>query len=91
VNNDRDDLRIWKFPLRLEDVQELEIPRHNEILTCQVQNGGICLWAIVDPKQRTEKRTVRIVGTGRPMPDGCTYVSTVQMGAFVWHIFLEAF
>jgi hypothetical protein len=35
--------------------------------------------------------TIRIFGTGHPIPerDALVYIDTVQIAPFVWHIFLE--
>jgi hypothetical protein len=42
---------------------------------------------------KVEARTIRIVGTGKPMPEGegiyLAYIGTVQMLPYVWHIYEE--
>lgn len=82
---------IWKFPIELTDEQRIEIPAGSKILSAQVQNGQICIWAIVDDSEvETEYRPVAIVGTGNKL--WCfdwEFVGTVQQGDFVWHIFIK--
>jgi len=81
---------IYKYPLEITDVQQIEMPLTSNILTAQMQNGVLCLWAAVETSDRLEKRTIFIFGTGNPMLGGVTsrdYIATVQDGKFVWHIF----
>lgn len=82
---------IWKFPLEIEGEQVLQMPLGSEILCAQVQEGRLCLWAIVDSEMPRERRTIVIVGTGHPMgePADYDYIGTAQMngGALVWHVF----
>lgn len=89
-------MTIWKFPLRFPaDVQTVAMPRRSEILSCQLQDSTPTLWAVVDPEEPTESRTIRIFGTGHTLPEQhaiLSYIGTVQMigGALVWHVFVEA-
>lgn len=79
---------VWKFPLEISDTQNVFMPPGAEILTAQMQADELCLWAVVTPGPMTERRTIEIVGTGNPMPEAeRRYIATVQMGAFVWHVF----
>jgi len=47
---------IWKFTLDLVDEQQVSLPKDAEILSVQVQNGNICLWALVNPEAEKETR-----------------------------------
>lgn len=81
---------IWKYGLEITDRQTLAMPAGAQLLTAQYQHGRLNLWAEVDPSAETEDRTVAIVGTGNPMPEGkAEYVGTVQawVGHLVWHVF----
>ena len=83
---------IWKYPigLSIEPVVH-SMPEGAQILTVQVQQDVITLWAMVDPDQpRTDRRFV-VWGTGHRHSDAekLTYIGSVQMGPFVWHIFEE--
>ena len=64
------------------------IPRPElRFLTVQMQHGVLVLWALVDPLQPKEQRTINIFGTGGPAPDTGVYIGTVQDGGMVWHVF----
>ena len=81
---------IWKFPLRITDVQTIEMPAGAQILTAQVQAEELMLWAIVDPHAANTGRTFAIATTGHAMqfsPD--KYIATFQLngGLFVCHLF----
>jgi hypothetical protein len=82
--------RIFKYELELTDEQEVTMPREAVILSVAEQHGRLCLWAQVTPDNMLERRTVRIYGTGNPLPtiEG-TFVGTVVMSdrTFVWHVF----
>jgi hypothetical protein len=65
------------------------MPQGAQCLTVQIQRGGACLWAIVDPAAPVVYRHVRIAGTGHPAPPEADYLGTLQMGDYVWHYFLE--
>ncbi len=84
-------LTIWKFPLRLTDIQTVDMPASAEVLSAGNQFETICLWARVDPTAATTPRTFAIVGTGHaaPPPHEARFIGTVIMssGAFVWHVF----
>jgi hypothetical protein len=83
---------IHKFVLEVTDEQRIEIPSAHSILTVQLQDKRICLWAIVDTNSPKTTRYFRIVGTGNPFNDcmDFTYIGTVQMenGKLVWHVFV---
>ena len=81
---------IWKFPLVIEDVQIIELPRNYEILTVQVQNGIACLWAMVSPEVTKEKIIIEIIGTGNLVAVAeRQYIGTFQLfeEQLVWHVF----
>lgn len=79
---------IWKWPLVVTDRQELLVPAGARLLAVQAQYGELCLWAECDTSQPKETRTIHVYGTGNPIPDDPgTYISTVQLGTFVWHVY----
>lgn len=43
---------IWKYELRTEDTQQIEMLYKAEILSVANQDGNLCLWAMVDPKKK---------------------------------------
>ncbi len=88
---------IYKYPLSLEgrDVKEVRMPRGASVLTAQMQNGVLCLWALVPQDGAPhfgaeEDRRFLVVGTGHTLPESPTrYLGTVQLmgGALVLHVF----
>ena len=59
---------IWKYPLKVQDVQNVIIPKGAELLSVQTQGDGAFLWALVNPKEtETEARNIEIFGTGQPV------------------------
>ena len=87
-------LTIYKYPLLVLDTQVVELPVVHDILTVQVQNEEVCLWAMVDTSETSkEKVVIRMFGTGHPVPDspGIEYISTIQLsgGSLVFHIFKQ--
>lgn len=83
-------MKIYKYPLEITDIQTLEMPIGAKLLDAQMQNGNLCLWALVDTAANKEKRSIAIYGTGNPMPDEVgEYIATFQTmgGAFVGHVF----
>ena len=85
-------MRIWKYPLGLNDRQALTMPPGAKLLTVQAQGEyGACLWALVDERlPDAETRTIAIYGTGTPIPDEPgDYIATFQImgGELVFHAF----
>ena len=85
---------IYKYPLRLSGNENIIFPKGAEILTVQVQNDDVCIWALVDPNEKDfEKRFFEVFGTGHPiyydMGVSRNYISTVQLkaGELVLHVF----
>lgn len=80
---------IHKYPIQLTDAQWVKMPAQAEILSVGMQNGVMCLWAIVDPVFNTrDDKYICIVGTGNPF-DGVykKFIGTVFDRDFVWHVF----
>lgn len=83
---------IWKFPLAAQAINEIEIPAESEILTVQSQNELACMWALVNPHARKEKRKFAVFGTGHTIPDNIkkeNYIGSFQLqfGALIFHVF----
>ena len=83
--------RIFKYPLKITDLQKISMPKDSTLLTVQVQNGIPCLWALVDTDKETEERFIGIIGTGNLVPKGILrYIGTFQgleNNWFVGHVF----
>lgn len=85
-------LKIFKYPIVIDNYFELNMPKESKVLTVDIQNNAPQLWALVDPEKSTEKRRFRFVGTGHPIEEeleNLTFISTFQMdgGALIFHIF----
>jgi hypothetical protein len=80
---------IHKYALDITDFQTVHLPKGAEILDAQMQRGNLHIWAIVDTNAPAEPRTFCIHGTGHPLPHAINrkYLSSVQDGNFVWHVF----
>ncbi len=82
-------MKIFKYPLRIDAQQELDLPVGARVLTVQLQDGKPCLWALVDEDAEVETITIEMIGTGHPVYDPGKYLGTVQMeqGKLVLHVF----
>jgi hypothetical protein len=87
---------IWKFTLKMEDKQNINMPPHSRVLTAQAQNGHLCLWVLVNCHDTDRiEYPVWIYGTGFPLDEGAEfsgsrYVSTVLLddGISGFHVFV---
>ena len=81
--------KIWKYQF---DSRTLEmnkmIPVGSLLLDVQVQNDSICAWFLVETDNGPGSIKLKAYVTGEELPDDCgVYVSTVQLGEFVLHVF----
>lgn len=82
--------KIFKYELKVTEEQIIHLPENAKILSCQFQSDVLCLWALFDTRTRFKQpRKIRIIGTGNPIYDSevLVFISTVQKGLFVWHVF----
>ena len=84
-------MKVFKYPLEVRS-NVLTVPFGAQILSVGQQNGQLCLWALVEPEAREVQIEITVVGTGWDIKgrlsdfvDG--FLGTVQVGAFVWHVF----
>lgn len=82
---------IYKYPIKIEDEQVIQVPVGATILSVQVQKEQPCVWIAVDTAQSVHARRLYLVGTGQPCQhvNGCKYVGTfqIQNGNLVFHLF----
>lgn len=83
---------VYKYPVPLEGVFQLDLPKGARLLSFQAQRDEACLWALVDPEALSETRSFRLAGTGHPidMPAArLAFVGTAQFrgGSLVFHLF----
>ncbi len=83
---------IHKYTLQIGVRNSVMIPRDGEVLTAQLQNGHLVLWIKFCSSEPMVDRYFIVAPTG----NGCIqegvdetlgYISTVQSGGFVWHVF----
>jgi hypothetical protein len=91
VSYPEDKRTIWKYPLELKDEQILQLPSRSKILTVQIQNGKLQLWALVNPELPKKQKYIYIYGTGHKISNAnqLEYISTIQIkdGSLIFHIF----
>lgn len=82
-------MKIFKYPLKIVDEQEIYIHEHAKILTIQVQDNIPCIWARINPNGSLIKRKIAIHGTGHECPyyRDDQYIGTFQYGPLVFHAF----
>ncbi len=80
---------VFKYPLKIQDEQQVKLPRGARLLRVMVQNGVPCLWAQVESGRDTEDRTIFIHGTAHPVDPNGEYLDSfmVNDGALVFHVF----
>jgi hypothetical protein len=81
--------KVWKFELTQSD-NKISLPFISQFLSVKVQNGAICLWALVEDTNHIVDRRVLLIGTGHPVPeDGVSYIDTVLLhdDSLVLHAF----
>lgn len=97
INIDKEKMKktIWKYPLQVTDLQNLEVPIGSELLTVQTQDGVPCLWVLVhNAEGKKEIIKLTTIGTGNEIKPDIniskeSYIGTYQLhgGAFVGHVF----
>ena len=87
---------IYKWELRLTDVQKIEMPIDSQILSIKKQNNNVYLWALVDKNiEIVEDKNIYIYGTGRLINEenrkhNVSFIDTIIMdNGFSWHFFEE--
>ena len=85
------DMVVYKYLLKDGiTVQDIEMPRGAEILHAGNQFEHICLWAVVDPSEKNEKRRIGVIATGQHFDDaGAEYLGTVHLqgDSLIFHVF----
>lgn len=77
---------IYKYDL----TPKVLLPKGASVLKAGMQSGGLYIWALVDPNEKTHiERTFEVIGTGHPFEHEYLkhrFVDTIFDGPFVWHI-----
>jgi hypothetical protein len=84
---------IYKYQLKITDVQVIEMPQVLKFLHVDIQNDQPCLWVWIDLETELESRTIRIFGTGHITP---SITEVAHLGTFkmlddklIWHVFVD--
>jgi hypothetical protein len=81
-------MRIFKYPLRVEQRELVMMPEEAQILSVQVQNGIPVLYALVDDSAKPQARIIRTVTTGEEFNLEGRFIGTfILEGWFVGHVF----
>jgi 6-phosphogluconolactonase/glucosamine-6-phosphate isomerase/deaminase len=83
---------IYKYPLKIQDKQTISMPIGAQILSVQVQDEVVCLWALVEPRLPKREIEFQMLGTGHDaghINSNFKHISTVQVdgGNLVFHVF----
>ena len=80
---------IYKYPIKVTDLQTVQMPDLAQILCVQKQDGIICLWARCFSENELKPRSISVAGTGNPIDGNYfhKYIGTVQDDPFIWHVF----
>ena len=90
TNRKKEMKKVFKYKLEILDYQEIELPIDSQILSVQMQHKQLCLWALVNPSNPKQIKTIRVAGTGHPIIDtNLKFIGTVQQlkGHLIWHVF----
>ena len=85
---------VYKYPIAVADVQDIDLPSGAQILSFQIQHDQPCIWALVDIERGMKSRRLHMVGTGHRREEeffAGKYIGTAQMldGQLEWHLFEE--
>lgn len=73
---------IYKFAF---DTNGYGVLAATKFLDAQLQGDRVTVWYEVGDD--SDLWEIYLVGTGWPVPEGATYIGTVQQGAYVWHVY----
>lgn len=85
-------LKVFKYPIPINDDAVMELPEGARILHVDAQRGQPMLWALVNPDAPMEKRKFRFAGTGHQIienPDSLIHQGTFKLHGddLIFHIF----
>ncbi len=85
-------MKVFKYAVPVLDEFILSLPIGAKILSFQIQNDSLYIWALVNEHAEEVERWFLLRGTGHdlglPEPQ-VNYIGTTQMleGHLVWHLF----
>lgn len=81
---------IWKYPLRVTDIQKISMPNKAQLLSVHLQGEFPALWVRCDPEAPKRDRLINTFGTGHPISGKAKqYIGTYQLPNYglVFHVF----
>lgn len=81
---------IYKYTITIAEKQTINMPTSAHVLSVQVQQGMICIWAVVSPSSLEGETEIYMYGTGHTMESNRkSFIGTVQLdkGELVFHVF----
>lgn len=88
---------IYKYELgKLGQQPTIKIPADAKFLSAKEQNNQLCVWALVNPKNKSIPYTFDIIATGQKLSDEFgkneIFIDTIKQydGAYIWHIFVKS-
>lgn len=81
---------VYKYPIEFPaDEVVLDLPFDAVFVSIGVQNGGLFLWAMVDPEAAEAKYRLLVRGTGHPIDEAADPLGSFMLhgGALVFHVF----
>jgi hypothetical protein len=80
-------MKIYKFIIPLQSTPFVYMPKGANIVSCQIQDEKITVWALCDPNAEKAKRYFAVVNTGEEFSNvNLRFIATVQLGAYVYHV-----
>ena len=84
-------MKIFKYPIIVEDSFTLKMPEGARPLCVQIQHGVPWIWAAVDPMEPDVDHVFHVCGTGHERNEISVeqYIGTFQLasGGLVFHVF----
>ena len=77
---------VFKYRLNF-GVTTLPLPTGASVVYVGTQHEDVYLWVELHQDHPTESRVFIVHGTGHPIDHASTYVGTVQIPPFVWHVY----
>lgn len=83
--------RVWKYPAKVADWFELEMPLGAKVVAfgLDLVTSDPVLWVEVDDDAPKAIRRFRLAGTGHPIEPDLRFIGSAigHRGRFVWHLY----
>ena len=82
-------MTVWWYKLQVVDHQRIQMHKGAKVLSVQVEDEDLNVWALVDPSAEEIDVSFRIAGTGHIIDNevvNAEFLGTVQRNGLVFHI-----